>query len=118
VKHFLRKRVAFDTANVANGLSMGWLPAGAVITAVEALVTEAFNAGTTNVVKVGTRADDDAYLAAADLNETATGLTRYVGKAARMAADTEVVVAFTQTGAAATAGEAEVIVEFVPDTDD
>lgn len=118
VKHYLRTDIAFDTANVANGVSMGWLPEGAVITAVEALVTEAFNAGTSNVVKVGTSADDDAYLAAADLDETSTGLTRYTGKAAKMAASTQVFVKYAQTGGAATAGAATVIVEFVPANDE
>jgi hypothetical protein len=112
-----RRSIAFNTANIGTGLSMGYVPAGAIITAVTVLIETVFNAGTTNVLVVGTSGNDDAYLAAGDVDETALGLTRYSGKAAKLASDTEVFVKYTQSGTAATTGAATVLVEYVLDND-
>lgn len=115
LKHVLRKDIAFNTTGIASGIVMGALPSGAVITAVEVLITTVFNAATTNVLTVGTAATADLYLAAADVAEDSLGLTRYVGKAAKLAAATEITVSYTQTGTAATTGAASVMVEYVVD---
>lgn len=114
VPQILRKDIAY-TVTSGEAQSMGTLPANSIITAVTTFVETAFNAGTTNVLIVGTSADDDAYLAAADSDETSTGLTRYTGKAAKLSADTEIFMEYTQTGTAATAGAAVVMVEYVTD---
>lgn len=115
VPHVLRSPMAFNTAGIASGVSIGAVPSGAIITAVEVLVTTVFNAATTNVLVVGTAATADLYLAAADMSETALGLTRYSGKAALLAANTEIFVKFTETGTAATTGAAVVMVHYVLD---
>lgn len=111
VKQVLHKNITFASPS-GTPVSMGKVPANAVITAVEVLVNTAFNAGTTNVLIVGTAADDDAYLAAGDVNEAATGYTRYTAKGGMVTAETEILVEYTQSGTAATAGDADVIVEF------
>ena len=49
--------VAFDTEDVDKGVELCELPAGIVVTKAVAVVTEAFDAGTTNVLTVG--ANDD-----------------------------------------------------------
>lgn len=115
LKHVIRKDIAFNTTGIASGVVIGAIPNGAVITAVEVLITAAFNAATTNVLTVGTDATADLYLAAADVAEGSTGLTRYIGKAAKLAANTEITVTYTQTGTAATTGAAVVMVEYVVD---
>lgn len=114
VKQVIRLPFAFNTTGISSGVKIGTLPAGAVITAVELLNTAAFNAGTTNVIIVGTAADDDAYAAAADLAEAA-GFTRYSAKAALLSADTDIFVKYTQSGTAATTGAGVVMVEYVTD---
>lgn len=115
VPHVLRKDIAFNTPGVGGGISMGAVPAGAIITSVDVHVTAIFNAATTNVLVVGTAGTADAYLAAADVNEGAVGFTRYSGKAAVVATPTEVFVRFTESGAAATTGAAVVMVNYVLD---
>ena len=115
--HFLRKEISFGSTGASTGLSMGTIPSGAVISDVVVNIETAFDAGTTNVLTVGNSSDDDAYLAAGDVTETATGLTRYSGKGVVLSADTELLVQFVETGTAATAGKAQVIVEFIPDVD-
>lgn len=115
--HYLRGAVAYNTVASGETVSLGTIPSGAVITSVDVLVETAFNAGTTNVLIVGNASDDDAYLAAGDVDETATGLTRYSTKGAKVSADTEILAEYTQSGTAASAGAATIIVHYVPDND-
>jgi hypothetical protein len=60
---YISLAVAFNTPNIgtANMVQVGTLPAGCVVFPAVVAVTEAFNAATTNVLIVGTSADDDAY---------------------------------------------------------
>ncbi len=113
--HCLRKDIAYNTTGIASGVSMGAVPAGAVIMGVHVQVTAAFNAGTTNVLIVGSAADDDAYMAAGDVAEGSTGSTLYTGKGAHVSANTEVFVKFTESGTAASAGAAKVMVLYALD---
>lgn len=90
------------------------LPAGSVVMRAWADVTAIFNAATTNVLEVGTDANIAAYLAAADINELALGVTPAGGKGPFPAevADRTLRCRYTQTGAVATAGRAVVYVEY------
>lgn len=88
------------------------VPAGAVVLRVWAEVLTAFNAGTTNVLIVGHAADDDAYLAAADVNEAAAGASAAKGPFAAETAARTIQAKYTQTGTAASAGRARVFVEY------
>lgn len=86
------------------------LAIGDVVILAWADVTEAFDAGTTNVLTLGDGTDDDKYLAAADITEGATGVTPADGQgpfAAETAAGT-LTATYAQTGTAATAGAATV----------
>jgi hypothetical protein len=84
-------------------------------------VTTAFDAGTTNVVDVGTAADPDAYVDNADVSSagrilgsaTATVLPNYAASTSRV----EVQALYTPSGTAATAGAASVTVEYVVRTE-
>lgn len=86
------------------------LAVGDVVVQVWADVTTAFNAGTTNVLVVGTAADDDHFLAASDVTEGTPGVTPAGGKGpfpVETVADA-VIAKYTQTGTAATTGAARV----------
>lgn len=89
------------------------VPEGAVVTRVWAQVLEVFNASLTNVLVVGHAAVNDAYMAAADINEAAVGVSAARGPFAAEAVARTIQARFTQTGTAATTGRARVFVEYV-----
>ena len=91
-------------------VEIGTIPAGAVVIGCIVDVITAFNAGTTNVLTVGTAADDDHYVAAGDVDESAAGGTLVADKSEVVSADTAVYAKYTQSGTAATAGKARVTV--------
>lgn len=118
--HYLRRRVTFADVS-GTQYKMGTLPTGAVVLGTSVAVTTVFNAGTTNVLIVGTLADDDALVAAAGVDETAVALTRVapatLAGAVAPTADTDIYTKYTQSGTAATTGVAIVIVEYACDND-
>lgn len=93
-------------------VSLGTVPNGAIIAKTVVEVITVFNAATTNVLIVGTDADDDAYVTAADVAEGSTGTTT-VARSATLGANTEIKAKYTQTGAAATTGSARVTVYYL-----
>ena len=116
--HGLRKDVAYSVAS-GEAIKIGTLPKGAIVLRTVSGVTEAFDAGTTNVLIVGTAADDDALVAAGGVDETAVAVTSVApatlaGNVAA-SADTDIYVEYTQSGSAATAGNASVVVEYALD---
>ena len=118
--HYLRKAIAFDTTNIGTAatVKVGTLPAGAVIMRAVVKVNTAFDAGTTNYINVGTSADDDAIVDQDDIDLTAAEWqATYRGCDLTLTAATPVYVTYTQSGDAATAGAAIVIIEFIPDND-
>lgn len=123
VTHMIRRNVSYDTPNIgtADSVKVGVLPQGAFITGVRVEIVTAFNAGTTNVLTVGTNTgSDNNIVAAGDVNEAATGVTsvtRGLGRSLAASADKTVYVLYTQSGSAATAGEAEIVIEYVADND-
>lgn len=103
--------IAYDVASPYT-VSLGTAPNGAIVFATIVEIITAFNAGTTNVLEVGTSATANAYVQAADVNETATGTT-VVSRSATLSAATEILAKYTQTGTAATAGLARVTVLYL-----
>jgi len=91
-------------------VSLGKIPKGAMVYGVDVIVKTVFNAGTTNVLVVGTIADPDALCEAGDVDEAAVGTTPVYHRTSGvvLAQDTEYFISFTQTGAAATTGRAVV----------
>lgn len=115
--HYLRKAIAYTDNGVA--VTVGKLPEGAVVINAGVVVTTAFNAGTGNILDIGTSADDDGF---------ATDLA--LGTIGRIAADelatsndlystSEVTITATValSGTAATAGAGIVYVEYLPNND-
>ncbi len=132
--HFYRKRINYNDNNAATGIFIGTLPGprqeapqqaapewGALVVNVYTVVKQAFNAGTTNVITIGTNATAYNNLVAAGTITPGT-LGGYNSSPAitglvAITADTDVYATYTQTGTAATAGQADIVVEYIPDTD-
>ncbi len=94
---------------------MGTAPAGAILLKPisGASVNVAFNAGTNNFIDIGTTANDDLYgtdlaggtIAMVPLDEAVTQV---------LAADTTFTATYAQTGTAASAGSARIIIAYIP----
>lgn len=111
--HYLRKRVNFNDAAIGTGVVMGTLPAGAMLLGQHVRVSTAFNAGTSNALNVGTSAGGtqlftDAATAGAR-NATVANLS--------FASDTDIFVQFAQSGTAASAGVADIVITYAPNND-
>lgn len=94
-------------------VSLGTIPAGALIIATLVSVITVFNAATTNVLEVGTAGTPAELVAAGDVNELAVGVTWVAKDIAALAAATAYLVKYTQTGAAATTGKARATVFYL-----
>lgn len=119
---YIRKKVTFADAGVSGGVPVEWLRKGSVILESYVVVQTAFNAATTNVLTVGTNAT--AYDNIITNAQSVPGTTGYklnltpTGTASGpLAADSQVFVKYTQSGTAATTGEAYVVITFVNDKD-
>jgi len=113
----LKKTVNFNDPNVASGVAFDEsLPAGAFIISVTIEIVTAFNAGTTNVLTIGTNATTyNNVVASGDVTLGTPSVaqpTRGLGRALANAGEPPVFAKYTQTGAAATTGQAVVVIEY------
>ncbi len=119
--HYLRKTIDFN--DDGSEVTVGWIPNGAlIIQPISGVhVVTAFDAGTTNTLNIGAddgNDDPDEFATLIALgtvgfvavDEGATGVFR-------MTEDTEITASVVLTGTAATAGEAEVVIAYIPDND-
>lgn len=116
---YLRTSVTFNDNGVVK--TMGTIPAGSQIlnTISGVFIRTVFNAGTTNVIDVGSSADGDLYatdialgtkaFVALDEAATATGVDAWY-----IAADTTFTTTVALSGTAATTGAAEVVIAYLP----
>jgi hypothetical protein len=110
--HYMAKNFTF--ANDGDVISLGFLPAGAVILKALSGVTVhvAFDAGTTNVLDIGTPANDDLYATNLALGSIAfVPLDEAVSQT--VSEDTEIIATVDLTGSAATAGTATVSIAYM-----
>lgn len=112
--------VDFTFADDGLALSMGFLPVGATVIRRGVVVSTAFDAGSTNVLDIGTGADPDGL--ASDMALGTAGVITAGSELATSddvgpyAVDTEIFATVDLTGTAATAGVARAWVEYlVPD---
>lgn len=119
---YIRKKITFADAGAAGGIPVEWLRKGSIILESYVYVTTAFNAATTNVLTAGT--NSTAYDNIVTSAQSVSGTTGYklnltpTGTAAGpLAADSQMFVKYTQTGTAATTGEAYICVTFINDKD-
>lgn len=111
--HYLRKRVNFNDSAISTGVVMGTLPAGAMIVSQNVRVNTAFNAATTNALNVGTAAGGTQLF-----TDVATAGARVPTIAnLSFASDQDIYVQYAQTGTAATAGQADIVIGFAPNND-
>jgi len=95
---------------------VGTLPAGAAVLRAYTVVSTAFNAGSTNTLKVGTVASDAAL--ASSVSTSALGVN--IGTMAAASAsllptvDTPIIATMTSTGTALSAGVGVIVVEYCP----
>lgn len=114
--HYLRKRITF--ADVAATVNVGKLPIGASVTGGGIHIITAFNATTTNVANVGyigATTVASAYATALTLAAVGFIVLDELAATTNIQGTVEhtVTVAPTETGAASTAGVADVIIQYV-----
>ncbi|MCS3725502.1 hypothetical protein [Bradyrhizobium betae] len=122
---YYRITVNFNDQGISAGQQFGALPAGAYIYAIDAYVTTAFNAATTNVVTVGTTKASANEIVASGIsgNPLATGVLHLTSAAGLGMAVTNVAspiplfVKYAQTGTAATTGQIVIVIAFVANND-
>jgi hypothetical protein len=120
--HYLRCGISFADNGVAK--VVGIIPAGSqMVNLISGVfVREVFNAGTSNVLDIGTSANDDLYgtdialgtkaFVALDEAATATNVNTWY-----VTADTTITATVALSGTAATTGLAEVVIAYIPDND-
>lgn len=115
--HYLRK--AFVFGDGGSTLTVGKLPAGAIVVGAGVIVAEAFNAGTTNTLDIGTSGDGNGFGSALSLttvgnivwDDFATSDDLY------STADSTITATVNLAGTAATAGAGYIYVQYIPDND-
>lgn len=114
--HYLRKPIAFSNG-IAAVVEVGVVPAGSIVLRGGVVVTTAFNAGSTNVLDIGTVADDDGFatdLALGTIGVINTDEMATSNDMGPMAADTIINATMALTGTAPTAGAGVVWIEYMP----
>jgi hypothetical protein len=112
----IRRRVTFSQNNIATGVPVGALEKGAIPLRASVIINTAFNAATTNVFVVGDTTTDNSLVTSTNAAAGTVGGPKAGSGASlgtELAADTVFYAKFTQTGTAATAGDATVVIEFV-----
>ena len=96
---------------------VGTLPAGSIVLRSYVIVKTAFNAGSTNTMKIGTVASDASFGTAIALGTAGVitgGTALATATTVTPTADTPVIATSVSTGTAMTAGAGEVVVEYLP----
>lgn len=112
--HYVAATVTFTDNGTAK--TLGAIPSGAVVLRAYAVVTTAFNAGTTNTINIGTASDADGFATAIALGTVGViGADEFATtNDAAATADTDITATVVLSGTAATTGSAHVVVEYLP----
>lgn len=111
----IRRTVTWADAGIAAGIPIGALEAGAIPLRAGLVIETAFNAGTTNVLVLGSTLDDDGLITSVNAGAGVLGLKAGSGAllGIPLAANTVVYAKYTQSGTAASAGKATLWVEYL-----
>lgn len=118
--HFLRKRITFDGSGTnalpaSAAFNIGTIPADSIIlgplSGVD--VNTVFNAGTNNRLNIGISGTPAKYAATSSLL-TAGFVPMAVAVGHRVTVDTTILVTPDVTGTAATTGDVDVVIAFIP----
>ncbi len=109
---YFRRRINFSETGT---ITIGTIPAGAVIINAGVVVTTAFNAGTTNTLDIGTSGDTDGFATALALGTIGRIVADEMATSNDLYSTSEVTLqcVVTLSGTAATAGEGFVYVEYI-----
>lgn len=106
---------SYNTPGIGTGVFWFRFPNRGMITQCGGNVEVAFNAATTNVVTVGYGVNLDEIIATADLNEASASFQAIAGPLSlEFTEEKDFYVKYTQTGTAATAGKATLLLSYVP----
>jgi hypothetical protein len=114
--NYLRAPITF-ALGYTGVAQVGTLPAGCVVLRTYVVVKTAFNAGSTNTLKIGTIASDASFgtgIALGTAGVITGGTALATATTVTPTVDTAVVATSVSTGSAMTAGAAEVVVEYLP----
>ncbi len=114
--NYLRAPITFSLGYTGVA-QVGTIPAGCVVLRSYVIVTTAFNAGSTNTMKIGTIASDASFgtgIALGTIGVITGGTALATATTMTPTADTAVVATSVSTGTAMTAGAGIVVVEYLP----
>lgn len=122
---YYRATINFNDQNIGAAQQFGALPSGAYIMSIDAYVTTAFNAGTTNAITLGTTKANSNEIVASGIsgNPLATGPLHLTSAAGLGMAVTNVATPiplfakYAQTGTAATTGSITIVITYVSNND-
>jgi len=125
---YIRATINWNDNSIGNGVWAFTLPANAYILAADLDVTTAFNAGTNNNLTIGATATGTDFLAATSMASTGiTHLTSAAGLGVAVTGNTAkqtainsavpVYIRYVQSGTAATAGVATIVLTFAKNND-
>jgi hypothetical protein len=115
---FLRKRIDYnDTADASTSrYTMGVIPAGSQIVFCSGSIKTGFSAAGTRVLTVGSNGTTANNILTTITEETATSVHSLLGGKLTFSADTTIYAKLTTAGTAAAAGQAELVLAYVPPT--
>ncbi len=115
--HYLRRNITKADAGLT--LTIGTIPARAVVLRGGVVVTEAFNAGTNNRLDLGTAADTDGFATLLALGTVGVIVADEMATTNDMYSTSDVVIktVVDVTGTAATTGAGVVWIEYLVDND-
>jgi hypothetical protein len=120
---YYRLTINFNDQNIGAAQQFGALPAGAYIYAIDAYVTTAFNAATTNVITIGTTKASANEIVASGITAGTPGvyhLTAAAGLGLAVTSGASAVPLFAkyaQTGTAATTGQVTILIAYAANND-
>lgn len=121
--NYYRLTINWNDQNIDSGQQFGTLPAGAYVLSIDAYVTTAFNAGTTNVVTLGTTKSSANEIVASGITAGTIGVYHLTSAAGLGLAVTSgaspvtMYAKYAQTGTAATAGSVTIVITYIPNND-
>ena len=120
--NYYRMTINFNDPNIGLGQQFGALPANAYIYAIDAYVTVAFTAGSTNTITLGTTKASANEIVASGITAATPGvyhLTSAAGLGLAVTSGTAVNLwaKYAQTGTAAGTGAVTIVIAFMPNND-
>jgi hypothetical protein len=119
---YYRLTINFNDQNIGAAQQFGTLPANAYIVWIDAYVSTAFNAGTTNVVTIGTTKASANEIVASGITAGTPGVYHLtsaagLGLAVTTGVSPTLFAKYAQTGTAATTGAVTIVIAYIPNND-